>query len=191
MDRLNLYSIIFPAPASEKAAPVTDQWRLAYDVMDDLAGPAARRQLENYPAEDASLSALAGILFQSEQDIYLAWLLAALVPWRTAPLPPPGPKGQLQLPIPAVVVRDGLKVTNKVFEIVIRAFRNVDEVTTIRGKFTAAIKQAETPVEDIEEFSRESLGMAIRRWGSSWRMQVVLALLLDVVRTEDEDSQAG
>ncbi|KAI9886262.1 MAG: hypothetical protein M1823_001933 [Watsoniomyces obsoletus] len=190
IDRLNLYSIIFPPPATEKIVPDMNHWKSAYGLIDEMVHLGAERRVENGTTVD-DLSVVAGILLQGEQDIYMAWLLAALVPWRTAPLPPLGPKGQLQPPMPAVVVRDGIKATNKVFEIVVRAFRNVNEVSTMRECFTGGVGQAEAPIKDVAEFNRESFGMAIRRWGPSWRMQVLFALLMDVVRTGGKHDHAG
>ncbi|CAK7198168.1 CCA tRNA nucleotidyltransferase, mitochondrial [Sporothrix eucalyptigena] len=182
IDRLGLYHAIFTDPGAEANTP-----------LPSLAGWASTYQCLHVLAETKTPGSLYDILVRTEEAQYFAWVLAAIVPWaQVAPPPPPPPppapakgkgKGNAgnvpSKPPPAPVVlalREGIRAPNKLCDVVAGAYKHRDEILDLK----LAVLDKKEP--DIHE--RDRFGMAIRSWearGSNWRLQVLFALLFEVM----------
>ncbi|KAB8364856.1 hypothetical protein FH972_024717 [Carpinus fangiana] len=153
-----LYSTIFVDPASTNSfSPHTEDWHLMYDCLRDILA-------DNDAAEDAAL------LPDSEHK-YLAWVLAAHIPWLDAPQPKEQSQKRPPPPVAVVVAREGIKATNKVCDVLNASLLNLDHIIDLKN---TCVKQTKP-----NNILRGTLGMAIRKWGASWRSQVVFALLVE------------
>ncbi|KAK5688466.1 CCA tRNA nucleotidyltransferase, mitochondrial [Elasticomyces elasticus] len=170
---LNLYETIFSDPTvetSEHYNPETEGWQVMIDTLRD--------SLENELA-------LAQILVRDAEERFMAWQLAAFVPYRDAPQPdPPAPGRKAPPPIAAQVAKEGIKATNKVTDIVIAAVRNQQEISDLVDAVHVRKRRPDKAVEGEDATARDVLGIAIRRWGPSWRSQVMYAYLIEVVENE-------
>ena len=104
-----------------------------------------------------------------------------MVPFRDAPQPPPPEPGRkLPPPIATNVAREGIKATNKVCDLVTASVRNREEITTLVNKQSDRRRRPQQAVQGEDPLARDVLGMAVRRWGPSWRSQVGFALLSEI-----------
>ncbi|KAJ6259257.1 hypothetical protein Dda_6156 [Drechslerella dactyloides] len=110
-------------------------------------------------------------LIKDERERYVAWLFAAGTPWAGIM----GKDGKRVTPVAASGARDGLKLSNRDFESLVRCFGNME-----------AVRAAAAGVADM---SRVQLGHLIRELGSEWRLQVFTALALDIVEKGGVDSE--
>jgi hypothetical protein len=127
------------------------------------------------------------MLIRSAEETYLAWLLAALTPWaglQAHSTTKPGKK-KLQ-PMAAVVAREGLKVNNKVLEVITGACRNAEEILEIIAELNHSSEIKDSNSKYDGSVDRSALGMTIRRWGSNWRYHVLFALLLNLKRVGND-----
>jgi len=170
---LDLYETIFSDPTVEPAdhyTPDTEGWHTIIGRLRDILE-------EERP--------LAEIAIRDKEERYMAWQLAALVPYRDAPQPdPPAPGRKAPPPVAATVAREGIKATNKVSDVIIAAIRNQNEISELVDKLNERKRRPEKPVEGEDPAARDVLGMAIRRWGASWRSQVMYSFLVDVVENQ-------
>ncbi|KAK0253258.1 hypothetical protein B0A54_11380 [Friedmanniomyces endolithicus] len=170
---LDLYETIFSDPTVETSQhykPDTERWQLMIDTLEDT--------LE-------SEQTLAELLVRDDEERFMSWQLAALVPYRDAPQPEaPAPGRKAPPPIAAQVVKEGIKATNKVTDIVIAAVRNQQEISSMVDALRDRQRRPDKPVVGDDATARDVLGMAIRRWGPSWRSQAIYAFLVDVVENQ-------
>ena len=164
INRLGLYSTIFTDPTVQECpAPETSNWHIAYDCLDELRS-------------NATPGSIYQSLVRSDDAGYLSWILAALVPWSSIPQTlAVKRKGKLQLPLGAMVAREGIKADNKICGVVAGAFKHFQEITALKD----AIKKQEPYVNE-----RDTVGMTIRRWddqGGHWRLQALFALLVEAM----------
>jgi tRNA nucleotidyltransferase (CCA-adding enzyme) len=127
------------------------------------------------------------LLVRDADERYMAWLLTAIVPYRDAPQPEASEANRKAPPfIPTGVMREGIKATNKVCDVVTASVRNLNEITRlVDGVDTQKRRAQKTPgSEDLT--ARDTLGMAVRRWGPTWRSQVMYALLVELVEHRDD-----
>ncbi|EHK99602.1 putative CCA tRNA nucleotidyltransferase 2 [Glarea lozoyensis 74030] len=169
IDRLGLYSVIFTDPTKDAASsPAVENWKLVYDCLETLQG-------------NKTPGSIYDTLVRSEDAQFVAWILAAVTPWSSVPLPEAKPGAKLLLPYATLVGREGIKVNNKISDIITAAFRNLDEITALRN----AIQKKEPYVSE-----RDTLGMMIRRWdwqGKNWRLEVLLAIFVEVLNKAQAD----
>lgn len=135
----------------------------------------------------ASGEDLPELLVRDADERYMAWLMTAIVPYRDAQqaeAPEPGKK--IPPPVPTGVAREGIKATNKVCDIITSSVRNLNEIARlVDGVDTQKRSAKQTPgSEDLT--ARDTLGMAVRRWGPTWRSQVMYALLVELVEHRDD-----
>ncbi|CAK7239515.1 MAG: CCA tRNA nucleotidyltransferase, mitochondrial [Sporothrix thermara] len=190
IDRLGLYHAIFTdsiAEAAETAEtaisqPSLDGWATVYECLHTLA-------------DTKTPGSLYDVLVHTEEAQYFAWVLAAIVPWVHVvppPLPPPPPpppptkgknKGNAgnlpsKPPPPPIVLalREGIRAPNKLCDVVNGAYKHREEIL--------GLKQAVLDKKEPDIHERDRFGMAIRSWEarcSSWRLQVLFALLFEVL----------
>jgi len=121
-------------------------------------------------------------LFHDDEEKYLAWVLACMVPYRDAPQPPPpAPGRRMPPPIAASVAREGIKATNKVSDVITASVRNCEDISTRVQTFCNDKRHPSKHGNGQNDAAaRDVVGMAIRQWGPTWRLQVVFALLSDI-----------
>lgn len=152
--------------AAEHYTPDLDGWQTTINILQDVVD------------NDETLAELTD---HDPEDRFLAWQLAALVPYRDAPQPePPEPGRRAPPPVASAVAREGIKATNKVCDVVTAAVRNEGEIAGLVDKFFQQKRRPDKKIEGQDTSARDVLGMAIRRWGSSWRTQVLHAMLVEV-----------
>ncbi|CAK7274083.1 CCA tRNA nucleotidyltransferase, mitochondrial [Sporothrix epigloea] len=194
IDRLGLYHAIFTD--SVAGALGTEESAMTPDVAvskPSLVGWAAVYECLHVLAETKTPGSLYDILVRTEEAQHLAWVLAAVVPWAlVAPPPPPPPppppakgknKGNAgclpsKPPPPPIVLalREGIRAPNKFCDVVNGAYKHREEILQL--------KQIVLEKKEPEMHERDRFGMAIRSWearGSNWRLQVLFALLFEVL----------
>lgn len=163
LDRLGLYHTVFTDPGhADVPRPDTESWKAAYECLRFLAA-------NNSPGS------IYQILVRTEDEAYLAWVLAALAPWAPVPDPEPKPGKKAPPPFATLAAREGMRAPNKHCEVITAAARNRRSI--------ARLKDAVQRQEPIAS-ERDRFGMAIRRWderGGPWRLQVLYAVLVDVM----------
>jgi tRNA nucleotidyltransferase (CCA-adding enzyme) len=155
IDQLTLYSTIFSDPAQDQDrvfAPDTDNWSIVINFVQEIM-----------------TSKTSDILVRDAEERYLLWLLSAVVPYRDAPSPPAVEGKKPPPPVATAVAREGIKATNNVCTVITNSIRNHSEISMMVNDSNSRKRPA-----------REDLGMAIRRWGSTWRSQTAFALLVNV-----------
>ena len=166
---VDLYETIFSDPLLESGdhyTPDTAQWRSVLDFLRDTLDNA---------------TPTAEILIRDDDDKFLAWQLAALIPYRDALQPEPAEPGKKPPPpIAAQVAREGIKATNKVCDVVALAVKNQSEIAGLVDRLDTQKRRPDKRVEGEDATARDVLGMGIRRWGASWRSQVLYAMLVEV-----------
>ena len=171
---LDLYLTIFSDPtveASEHYQPDTESWRVMIDTLEDVL---------------SSGQTIAEILVQDDEDSFMAWQLSALVPYRDAPQAEPvAPGRRPPPPVPASLAREGIKATNKVSDIVVLAVRNQSEISSLVEKLAEQKRRPDKVIVGEDATARDVLGMAVRRWGPTWRSQVMYSLLVEIVENPD------
>ncbi|KAF2405234.1 poly A polymerase C-terminal region-like protein [Trichodelitschia bisporula] len=154
-DSLNLYSTIFTNPTGENVqVPDTGNWRSVYDALAMLL-------------KDAS-GQFGSFVVHNEEESFLAWVVATMTPWITVSEPSPPTGAKTAPPIAVSVARESLKAPNKVTDLINLCVRNLEEIKSLKDRQVTA---------------RDTLGMAIRTWGPTWRLQVLSALLVEILET--------
>jgi tRNA nucleotidyltransferase (CCA-adding enzyme) len=126
------------------------------------------------------------LLVRDADERYMAWIFTAIVPYRDAPQPEaPEPNRKVPPPIPTGVAREGIKATNKVCEVVTAAVRNLNDITRLVDGLETQKRRAQQQPGSEDFTARDTLGMAVRRWGPTWRSQVMYALLVELVEHRD------
>ncbi len=170
---LDLYETIFSDPTVETSQhykPDTEGWQVMIDTLEDV--------LE-------SEQVLADLLVRDDEERFMSWQLAALIPYRDAPQPEaPAPGRKAPPPIAAQVAKEGIKATNKVTDVVIAAVRNQQEISSMVDALRDRQRRPDKPVVGDDASARDVLGMAVRRWGPSWRSQAMYAFLVEVVENQ-------
>ena len=156
IDKLELYTTIFMDPLTKSASsPRLENWHGAYDALDALIH--AQEGISHYIASN---------LIRSDEDKFASWAIAMLLPWSDAPEPQALKNNKRALPVAAKTARDGIKAPNKVTELLTACVWHRSQIADLVGKSS----------------QRDVLGMKIREWGPSWRLQVLHALLFDVLQ---------
>lgn len=176
VDKLNLYSSIFTLSAPhDSLRPDTSRWHVAYNCLESLL-------------QDRKPGSLGSLLILSDDAAYVAWNLAAMVPWMAVKRLPTESKKAQALPPVTIAAREGYKASKKLTDIITACHRNFQEILN----FKTAVCGKE-PVRH----ARDTLGMAIRRWDSSggaWTLQVLNALLIEATHIMAEwpaDGETG
>lgn len=111
---------------------------------------------------------------ESADNRYIAWNLAALTPWRDHIFPNDVKKS---IPAAATAAREGLRLSNRWHDVVIKSFRNYPK-----------IKAFVSSVNDLDVPSRGQIGIFIRALDAvascsttaTWKSQYLTAMLRDM-----------
>ncbi|CAN9208447.1 unnamed protein product [Alternaria sp. RS040] len=171
IDRFGLYRTVFTDPTRELPSdPETAYFKLAYDFA------------ESAVMKDASLpSTISETLLRNEEEKYLAWICATMMPWVDAPTIPH--QKPLQRPYFAayLVAREGFKAPNKICDVIASSLSNSEEIRSVVAQCAKGLGRPDTINPTNDATARDTLGMAIRRWGSTWRTQVFFNLVYEIV----------
>ncbi|KAI9859531.1 MAG: CCA tRNA nucleotidyltransferase, mitochondrial [Trichoglossum hirsutum] len=187
IDRLGLYNTIFTDPENNLTlVPDLSCWQQTYRFLHKIL----YRVDQNFNSAADLCSKIQSILIRTADEAYLAWLLAALTPWANLQALPMSKSGKKKLqPMAAIVAREGLKVNNKVFEVITGACGNSEEIIKNITELKSLLENDDSSSERNDSIDRGALGMAIRRWGSNWRSHVLFSLLLDLKRIGDDTQE--
>ena len=133
-------------------------------------------------AQDIQSNDLAKALTPDDEHLYRRFVLTAFIPWFDAP-EVPAKAGKAQPPLATVVAREGIKATNKISDLITACVRNTDDIISVKDE---ALKQNQS---DQQTAGRDTIGMAIRRWGATWRSQVSFAIMLEYSRGKPHESK--
>ena len=187
IDRLGLYNTIFTNPVSKDSLfASTQQWNIAYDGLAKIIDAPARN-----PSHLPNASLLKALLLRGDNEFYLAWVLAALVPWADIENSSQTKATKRVLPpIAAEVVREGLKLENKVTKIAADSVTLKREIVDMVEDVEIENPLPESPSSKRKQAvpRRDILGFAIRKWGPNWRSSYVFALLC---RLKEVDGEKG
>lgn len=116
------------------------------------------------------------------EDSYLSWLISAIVPWADAPEPQPlKPGTKAPPPVVCSVAREGIKAPNKVCDVMTASVKNLEEIRGLKDKFNVQQRQPQKKSEGDDATAPDTIGMAIRKWGPTWRNQALFVLLYEVL----------
>jgi tRNA nucleotidyltransferase/poly(A) polymerase len=171
IDRLGLYRTVFTDPTRElPSEPEAAYFKPAYDFVESAVTKNA-----DVP------TTIPDTLLRNEDEKYLAWVCATMMPWVDAPTIPH--QKPLQRPYFAayLVAREGFKAPNKVCDVIASSLSNSEEIRSVIAQCAKGLRRPDTinPIDDAT--ARDTLGMAIRRWGSTWRTQVFFNLVYEIV----------
>jgi tRNA nucleotidyltransferase (CCA-adding enzyme) len=143
---------------------------LAYDLVKSIV----ESKSENY-------STLSKLLLRNTDEKYLAWVSAALMPWADAPQPPSlKPSKKRPLHASVLVAQEGFKAPNTVCNIIASSVDHMEEIKKLVDECFKGLRSSTGTVPD-DATARDTLGMAIRRWGSTWRSQILFSLIHETV----------
>lgn len=170
ISEVGLYKTTYCDPAAEAAAeaaaiqPDLDDWP---SVLDTLQGVLD------------SADAIANIAARDPEEQFVAWQLASIVPYRNAPVPQAEPGRKAGTPFSTHVMREGIKASNKICDVVTASVRHVSEISAMVESFSRQniLKQKAVPNDQLR---RDVIGMKLRAWGPTWRSQIIYAFLVDV-----------
>ncbi|KAI4627835.1 hypothetical protein J4E80_001969 [Alternaria sp. BMP 0032] len=170
IDQFGLYRTVFTDPTRELSEPDTAYFKPAYNFVETIIEKNA-----DVPA------AIPDTLLRNEDERYLAWVCATMMPWMDAPTIPH--QKPLQRPYFAayLVAREGFKAPNKICDVIASALSNSEEIRNVVGRCAKGLRRPDTINPTDDATARDTLGMAIRRWGSSWRTQVFMNLVYEIV----------
>jgi tRNA nucleotidyltransferase/poly(A) polymerase len=155
IDDLDLYRTVFMDPARpELYKAETSNWSAVYQTWDAILKSGDKKE-----------QALTSLLITDNEEAFMSWFLASIIPWADAPEPEPSKTGKNPPPLATQMALAAFKAPNYVTNVLSPSVVNVNEIRAIK---------------DRQEKARDVLGMAIRKWGSSWRSQVIFALLYEI-----------
>nr|POF03491.1 cca trna nucleotidyltransferase, mitochondrial [Quercus suber] len=167
--QLGLYETIFSDPtvaAADQYTPDTIGWQAAIDTLEDLI--SADRNV-------------AQLLIRDPEERFMAWQLLAFVPYRDAPQTNAPPGRKPPPPVATSVAREGVKATNRVCDVVSAAVRNQSHIAHLVDQLYQQQRRPDQQKGGEDATARDTIGMAIRKWGPTWRSQVVFSFLAEVM----------
>lgn len=172
IDRLELYHTIFTDPTiSSEYKPDGELWKVAYNLVNEVITQGGELQK---------------ILLPDAEHAYIAWILSAFVPWVDAPASMKGGKPGPSMAVTAA--REGIKSPNKVCEIVNFSVRHFKEIVAIKDAFLKAARLPQQAGTAHNPLGRDTLGMALRKWGVSWKSQLLYAMMVELTQRSSYNS---
>jgi tRNA nucleotidyltransferase (CCA-adding enzyme) len=172
IDRLGLYGTIFTDPTRTlQFEPETEYFSTAYKLVNSLI----REKDFSIP------TIISQTLAPGAEEQYLAWVCATVMPWADAPTVPHQKPLQRPYYTAYLVAREGFKAPNKVSEVIAAAHSNGEEIRSIIERCSNQLRRSNSTRDGDDVTSRDALGMAVRRWGSTWRTQVLFNFIYEVV----------
>lgn len=170
IDKFGLYNTVFTDPTRDvQFEPETTYFGVAYDFVD--------RVIRN-DNQDIN-PVIPETLLRNSEEQYLAWICGTVMPWADAPPIPHSKPSQRPFHAAYLVAREGFKAPNKVCDVISASLNNGEEIRTLVSRCYKALRQSSSA--NSSDTARDALGMAIRRWGSTWRTQVFFSLVYEIV----------
>jgi len=171
IDRFGLYRTVFTDPTRElPTEPETGYFKPAYDFVESVV-----KNSEEIPA------IIPATLLRNEDEEYLAWICATMMPWVDAPTVPHQKPLQRPYFVAYLVAREGFKAPNKICDVIASSLSNSEEIVNLVAQCAKGLGRPDTINPTSNATARDTLGMAIRQWGSTWRTQVFFSLVYEVV----------
>ncbi|RMZ72524.1 trna nucleotidyltransferase [Pyrenophora seminiperda CCB06] len=171
IDRFGLYRTVFTDPTRElPAEPETAYFKPAYDFVESVVNKGGEIP-----------TTIPDTLMRNEDEKYLAWVCATMMPWVDAPTVPHQKPLQRPYFVAYLVAREGFKAPNKICDVVASSLSNSEEIRNLVAQCAKGLRRPDTINPTSDATARDTLGMAIRRWGSTWRTQVLFNLVSEVV----------
>ena len=170
INRFGLYKTVFTDPTRElPAEPDTSLFQPAFEFVDSVVQGGSKDPV------------IADHLLRTGDEQYLAWICATMMPWADAPTVPHQKPLQRPYFSAYLVAREGFKAPNKVCDVVAASLSNSEEIRNLVAQCARGLQRPDTINPTSDATARDTLGMAIRRWGSTWRTQVLFNLTYEVV----------
>jgi tRNA nucleotidyltransferase (CCA-adding enzyme) len=171
IDRFGLYRTVFTDPTRElPTEPETAYFKPAYDIVESVLMKSG-----DVP------KVLPETLFRNDDEKYMAWVCATMMPWVDAPTIPHQKPLQRPYFLAYLVAREGFKAPNKVCDVVASSLSNSEEIRNLVAQCAKGLRRPNTVHPMNDPTSRDTLGMALRRWGSTWRTQLFFNLVYEIV----------
>jgi tRNA nucleotidyltransferase (CCA-adding enzyme) len=171
ISRFGLYRTVFTDPTRELPTdPDTDLFKPAYHFVESV--------VEGTSDTPAIISTT---LLRDADEKYLAWICATVMPWADAPTVPHHKPTQRPFFTGYLVAREGFKAPNKVCDVIAASLGHGDEIRNMVSQCARGLRRPDTVNPSNDATGRDVLGMALRRWGSTWRTQVLFNLVYEVV----------
>jgi hypothetical protein len=171
IDRFGLYRTVFTDPTRELPSdPDTALFQPTYDFVQSII-----------EADKDIPAAVNSILFRDADERYLAWIGATVMPWADAPTVPHHKPTQRPFFAAYLVAREGFKAPNKVCDIIAASIGNGEAIRELVARCAKGLRRPDTVNPADDPTARDTLGMALRGWGATWRTQVFFNLMYEVV----------
>jgi tRNA nucleotidyltransferase (CCA-adding enzyme) len=171
ISRFGLYRTVFTDPTRELPTdPDTDLFKPAYDFVESVVEGTS-----DIPA------IISTTLLRDADEKYLAWICTTVMPWADAPTVPHHKPTQRPFFTGYLVAREGFKAPNKVCDVIAASLGHGDEIRNMVSQCARGLRRPDTVNPTNDATGRDVLGMALRRWGSTWRTQVLFNLVYEVV----------
>jgi tRNA nucleotidyltransferase (CCA-adding enzyme) len=179
IDRFGLYRTVFTDPTRELPSdPDTGLFQPSYDFVEKAI--VGRNEI---PA------AIKDTLIRDSDEEYLAWICATVMPWADAPTVPHPKPTQRPLFTAYLVAREGFKAPNRVCDVIAASLGHGEEIRAMVANCAKGLRRPDTINPNNDATGRDTLGMALRRWGPTWRTQVFFNIVYEVVL--GQSSQEG
>ncbi|KAF2031556.1 poly A polymerase C-terminal region-like protein [Setomelanomma holmii] len=179
IDRFGLFRTVFTDPTRTlPSEPDTQLFKPAYDFVESIIS-----------GDSKTSGVIAETLLRDADERYLAWICATLIPWADAPTVPHSKPTQRPFQTAYLVAREGFKAPNKVCDVVAASVGNSEEIRTTVAQCAKGLRRPDTINPTGDSTARDTLGMSLRRWGSTWRIQILFNLIYETVLgrvSEDE-----
>ena len=152
IDELDLYNEIFSPPVQDAPTLPAQDMKIAADIV--------RYPLLGYTPSHPHISKL----LTTNNEKYLAWLIAAMSPWKTQPVFPADKKNT---PAAATAIKEGLKSPNVVTGAISKAFANYEAIQNMAA--------------GLKNWGRGRAGLEMRALGADWKSQVGACLMFELV----------
>jgi tRNA nucleotidyltransferase (CCA-adding enzyme) len=171
IDRFGLYRTVFTDPTRELPSdPDTGLFQPSYDFV------------ENVILEKNEIPVvIKETLIRDSDEKYLAWICATVMPWADAPTVPHPKPTQRPLSTAYLVAREGFKAPNRVCDVIAASLGHGEEIRALVANCAKGLRRPDTIDPTRDPTGRDTLGMALRRWGPTWRTQVFFNIVHEVV----------
>jgi tRNA nucleotidyltransferase (CCA-adding enzyme) len=171
IDHFSLYRTVFTDPTRTLPSdPDTSLFKPSYDFVESISTGG-----DDVPA------VLSNVLLRDADEKYLAWISATVIPWADAPTVPHHKPKQRPFFAAYLVAREGFKAPNKVCDVIAAAIGSGEEIRTTVAQCARGLRRPDTINPADDPTGRDTLGMALRRWGSTWRTQILFNMMYEVV----------
>lgn len=170
IDNLGLYTTIFCDVVTKGQSdwqPQTSNWAKTCDTLERLLS-------KNF-AEKSEVVSIA-VTDADADSLFMAWMLSGFIPWTDAPELPAQKTGKPSPPLASLVAREGLKAPNKVSDLLTLCVKHIKEISDWSMATPASVP-------------RDKLGMAIKNWGPTWKMQLLYTMLYQINEEPDDEER--